>query len=701
MDFFKYNFREVLLLVNNIINRQYKQDNWLSVLNSLSDIFNADGAFIGFWDKGFIELKYSSSIIQSYSVEKSSKIEKVNLKDRKIFKETLVKHGYIKIDDYDDYEYALDEWKDIGLKSLLAVTVKTPKKIYGSLHIVKLKEKMNFKEEHIESLKLIANAIASEIEKDVLSRKLEQERDINAQYVKLINSIASDSESEQQLNEWILNTLTKIKTITDASTVNFIMPSENIYARLNSMFSTADYESFKENPLYDLWENNTINTVEFTKDSDLNKCGRESTIEKAVAIPVTSNYKTIAVLCLGFSQAEHELQKQTILFAKTILRYFTSMIYTYKNISRISSKLSETETGLIKAFVSSMEAKDVYTKGHSQHVAIYAQNMGKALGLGNTEQEALYNAGLLHDIGKIGIPDNILLKPGKLTPHEYEIVKLHPVFSYEIIKNIPKFKKISDCIRHHHERCDGSGYPDGLKNGKIELGAKILAIADILDALTTQRPYRDKLSFDEAIDILKHEQIDLDILSKTENVLKESYFIQNAIASSFVPSRLDAARKDMIKRDYMTGLYRRDALAEIIGKYIDNREEFTLFLIDIKNISYINFKYGVDIGDKIIVFVADELGKIQNIDALARTGADVFMFIYRGVNPEDFKHNISKSLKDGIIERVKQKSCVIDKNEANRIIGCYITYTQYPKEAESAEELIYRCLIKKKELYRQ
>jgi len=697
MNFLSGDFKEILLLADNIINSRYKKDEWLSILDSLSTIFEAEGAFIGLWEKGFINLKYSSSIINRIQ---SKEIKKVNLKGRKEFENTLINQGYIKIDDYENYEYALEEWKKIGLKSLLAVTIKTDKKIYGSLHIVKLKKKIKFEKQQIEALKLIASTIASQLEKENLNKKLEDERNINTQYIKLVNEIASDIESSGHIDKWIFNTLNKIKTLTNANAVSFVMPSENIFAKLNTVFSKMSYEECKTNPLYDLWENNIINTVEFTKEIDLNKCNYQS-VKKAFAIPITSNYRTIAVLCLGFCNPNSRLSEQTILLAKTVFRYFASMIYTYKNLSRISSMLSETETGLIKAFVSSMEAKDVYTKGHSEHVAIYAKNMGVALGLNEEQLDAIYNAGLLHDVGKIGIPDNILLKPGRLMPHEYEIMKLHPIFSYEIIKSIPKFKKIAQCIKHHHERMDGSGYPDGLKKDKIELGARILAIADIFDALTTQRPYRDKMPPEEAIKILKQESVDLNILSKTEKVLEESYMTQRDIESVFVPLKLDEIRHDMIQRDYMTGLYRRDTLSAIIKKYIENEERFTLFMIDIKNISYINYKYGVDIGDKIIVFVAQELLKLSNIDAVSRTGADVFMFIYKGTSSETFKQIISAELKKGIIEKVKQKSCIIDKNEADRIIGCYITYTQYPKEASSSEELIYKCLIKKKKTYKQ
>ncbi len=698
MNFLDGSSNDILLLADSIINRKYKKDEWRSVLDSLSKMFNVDGAFIGFWEEGYIKLKYSSSLIKSYQSIQSSGIDKVNIKDRQVFKDALLEEGYIKINDYENYGYALKEWKEIGLKSLLAVTIKTQKKVYGSLHLVKLKEKTEFNDIQIKTLKIVADTIASELEKDALTIKLKQERDVHIKYVKLINSITLDSELSTEFNLWISNTLSKIKNVTNADMLSFVMPSENIYTKLNNVFSQMSYNEFRENPLYDLWENNIDNVVVFSQSNQLDKCSVPY-IKKAVAIPIVSSGKTIAVLCLGFRKDISSIQNKVVLLTKTVLKYFTSLIYTYKNITRMSSMISDTEEGLIKSFVSFMEVRDVYTKGHSEHVATYAKNIGRELGLNEDDQESLYHAGIMHDIGKIGIPDNILLKPGKLTPHEYEIMKLHPIFSYEIIKSIPKFKKIANCVKHHHERVDGSGYPDGLKGNKIELGARILAIADIFDALTTQRPYRSKLTPKEAIEILKKEPVDLDILLKTEDVLERTYIEDSALKSTFVPLSLEKIKKDMIKRDYMTGLYRRDVLAEALQESIKKREEVVLFMVDIKNISYINYKYGVDAGDRVIVFVAEELRKMGDISMLAKTGVDIFMFIYKGKNPADFKNVISKKLKKGILERIGKKSCVIDKKEADKIIGCYIVYAQYPKEASTAEELIYVCLKKKKELY--
>ena len=137
-----------------------------------------------------------------------------------------------------------------------------------------------------------------------------------------------------------------------------------------------------------------------------------------------------------------------------------------------------------------IEARDSYTVGHCQRLAHYATRLGAELGLGLDQLEALGRGGHLHDIGKIGIPDAVLRKPGRLTPDEYELMKQHTVIGDRLIAGFQSFALVRPIIRHHHERRDGSGYPDGLKGDEVPLLAEIVAIVDLYDALTTDRPYR-------------------------------------------------------------------------------------------------------------------------------------------------------------------------------------------------------------------
>ncbi|GAU77119.1 HD-GYP domain-containing protein [Fusibacter sp. 3D3] len=149
---------------------------------------------------------------------------------------------------------------------------------------------------------------------------------------------------------------------------------------------------------------------------------------------------------------------------------------------------------IIECLVSALEAKDVYTKGHSDRVAQMASDIAFSMGFTGERLDKIHIAGHLHDIGKIGISDAILNKTGKLTFIEYEMMKKHSEMGYEIIKKSKELEDIAIIVRHHHEAYDGSGYPDGLKGDQIPLESRILAVSDAIDAMTSQRLYRHKVS---------------------------------------------------------------------------------------------------------------------------------------------------------------------------------------------------------------
>lgn len=152
-----------------------------------------------------------------------------------------------------------------------------------------------------------------------------------------------------------------------------------------------------------------------------------------------------------------------------------------------------------------LEAKDKYTVGHTQRVSEYAVKLASKIGLDTERIEKLRMAGLIHDIGKIGVPEVILNKPGKLSEEEFELVKAHTVIGGNICKPLVSFSDLYDMIRHHHEKLNGSGYPDGLKEDEISIEARILSVADVFDALYSDRPYRSKLPLNKVIEILKEE----------------------------------------------------------------------------------------------------------------------------------------------------------------------------------------------------
>jgi len=153
----------------------------------------------------------------------------------------------------------------------------------------------------------------------------------------------------------------------------------------------------------------------------------------------------------------------------------------------------------IDAMVNALEAKDLYTRGHSQRVMAYSVATARAMCMIEEEIENLQRASVLHDIGKIGIRDMVINKPGELTPEEFQEIVRHPELSVSIIEPIPFFQPLLPVIMHHHERYNGHGYPSGLAGDKIPLASRILSVADTFDAMTSTRPYRKALPADDAV----------------------------------------------------------------------------------------------------------------------------------------------------------------------------------------------------------
>ena len=151
----------------------------------------------------------------------------------------------------------------------------------------------------------------------------------------------------------------------------------------------------------------------------------------------------------------------------------------------------------IMTFTSFIDAKDSYTRNHSVRVAIYAKEIGRRMGLDEDELQNLYYGTLLHDVGKIGIPDEILTNEGQLTPEEFEIIKTHPLKGVEMLKNFTEIPNISDCAHYHHERYDGKGYPEGFSREQIPLFARIASVADSYDVMSLDRKYKKAMSHDE------------------------------------------------------------------------------------------------------------------------------------------------------------------------------------------------------------
>jgi HD-GYP domain-containing protein (c-di-GMP phosphodiesterase class II) len=186
------------------------------------------------------------------------------------------------------------------------------------------------------------------------------------------------------------------------------------------------------------------------------------------------------------------------------------------HVKEMQQQVIALRTSLICAFNQLLDLKDLNTGVHSTRLAEWALHVGGELGLDESALADLEVAALLHDIGKIGIPDSILRKPAKLTDDEYSLMKKHPEYGWAVLRNVPGMERASLMILHHHESYDGAGYPAGLKGDEIPTGSRIVSVIDSFDAMVSSRPYRTGLPFEEAIERLVRDmgkQFDPDVVN--------------------------------------------------------------------------------------------------------------------------------------------------------------------------------------------
>jgi response regulator RpfG family c-di-GMP phosphodiesterase len=218
-----------------------------------------------------------------------------------------------------------------------------------------------------------------------------------------------------------------------------------------------------------------------------------------IAIPLKIRSRVFGVLASIINSKDKCFSEKDIYFLNFLLEKASFSIENMALYENIYENLFST----LYAFVETIEARDPYTKQHSASVSGYAMSIARENGCSQEEIAKLDISGNLHDIGKIGIPDSVLLKPGKLTDDEYEIIKKHPVIGSNIIGHLGMWTDEQGIIRHHHERYDGTGYPDRLKGEEIPFLARILSVADVYDALTTDRSYRHRMSNKVAVEIIR------------------------------------------------------------------------------------------------------------------------------------------------------------------------------------------------------
>lgn len=220
----------------------------------------------------------------------------------------------------------------------------------------------------------------------------------------------------------------------------------------------------------------------------------ESEIKSIAIVPINLRQDRACTVAIGKKTAgsftDKEIQLLELLSSRAAFALENAILF---------NRLEQSYLDTIESLVKAIEAKDKYTRGHSEQVATLAQEIALVMGLDKDRAERIYTAGLLHDVGKIGISSGVLCKPSTLSPEEYDEIKLHPIKGYEILRPIRSFNDLAEIVLQHHERFDGSGYPRGMHGHDIFFEARVLAVADAYQAMISSRPYRKGLPIEQAI----------------------------------------------------------------------------------------------------------------------------------------------------------------------------------------------------------
>lgn len=215
----------------------------------------------------------------------------------------------------------------------------------------------------------------------------------------------------------------------------------------------------------------------------------------------SSPQATIAALRAELARHEREAADRQ----RQLERYAADLRETFKQERAATSELHRSYVATVRALANAVEARDAYTGKHAERVAAYGVELAGAVGLQLTDAPEIEFGFLLHDVGKVAVPDAILFKPGRLTEDEFRLIARHPEIGTEILRDVDFLGDAKLVVRHHHERWDGAGYPDGLAGEAIPLPARVFAVADTLDALTSDRPYRQAVSWSAAREEIRSE----------------------------------------------------------------------------------------------------------------------------------------------------------------------------------------------------
>lgn len=366
-----------------------------------------------------------------------------------------------------------------------------------------------------------------------------------------------------------------------------------------------------------------------------------------------------------------ELTMENVQLYKDLLDYENLGQDEGQNSEHLIEKVEKETLKTIITIAHTFDAKDSYKCGHSEKVAKYSVEIARRMGIKGSELSNLYYSALLHDIGRIGIPDAIIGKPSTLTKDEYDIVKTHTLMGDNILEKIAHYPKIREGVRHHHERYDGLGYPDRLKGELIPLNARIISIADAYDAMKSNRAYRKgftiteikkeiyrckETQFDPFIADILLEMIDegFDLTTDMNYLVDELDSISENIAmmQRVIKTYAEQAYNNYYK-DTLTNVWNREYIKKYVDEYLrDSLNRGIMFVLDLDNFKCVNDIYGHSAGDEMIIALAKTMRQvIGDLGLIARIGGDEFVIFFPNEDNTDYVQLIA----DKIIDSMKSK----------------------------------------------
>ena len=375
------------------------------------------------------------------------------------------------------------------------------------------------------------------------------------------------------------------------------------------------------------------------KVSIIERTSKDLNFEWMIVIPLTHGYgNEVYGMITVFTANENGFGAEEMNILENMAHDISIALYSHKQKDAILAMEKEKAANYeetILAFVNIIEQRDTYTAGHTIRVAEYCTLIAKELGINPQEIRKLEKAAILHDIGKVATPDAILLKPGKLSHLEYELIKQHSEVGADMLDKITIYQDLATIIRYHHARYDGKGYPRTDSPDEIPLLSRIMIVADSFDAMTTNRIYRTRKNIQEALAEIKRESG----LQFHPDIVKASLIALNNVSIDFTSqmpaSEIEHRRMSYFFQDTLTGLYNEDYLQVLLNTAV--RQYSSLDIIDLKKFSIYNRVHGWDAGNILLKEFSSHLLERYGDSIILRYHGDDFVILSKGNVDIDLK----------------------------------------------------------------